>query len=75
MKRKLSLLALGGLSFVPALGGCGNSLSFPQANSPVLMSCRDFRVQRVQMLIRTTVRSYRLRIFVLIELWTISIDA
>ncbi len=34
MKRKLSLLALGGLSFVPTLGGCGNSLSFPQANTP-----------------------------------------
>jgi hypothetical protein len=34
MKRKLSLLALGGLSFVPTLGGCGNSLSLPQANTP-----------------------------------------
>jgi hypothetical protein len=33
MKRKLSLLALGGFAFVPALGGCGNSLSFPQANT------------------------------------------
>jgi hypothetical protein len=34
MQRKLSLLVLGGLSLVPSLSGCGDSISFPQADTP-----------------------------------------